>query len=228
MRVSLPSSSRATGLWLIGMLCVGLGAGGCATHTINLQTGPRAFTADEYELVYEGWTRSEDDFAWTELDDILHVTATFESWEFRWAYVARYARDHSIEESARAAMLRATLADATQHHRFFVTLSGPVFREQDLTSPRSGWRVLLVDEDGRQTTPIEMRKVRHPTAAELIYFPSVSPHRQAFRIVFPARREDGTETIPVDARTIKLRFAGARGQVNLEWEIPTEAAAAAE
>lgn len=191
--------------------------GGCGAHTIRLETGPRAFTADDYEAVYEGWTRAADDFAWSRMDDVLHVTATFESWEFRWAYVVRYARDHSLEDATRDTMLRASLADSREHHRFFVTLSGREYREQDLASERSAWRVLLVDEEGRQISPSEIQRVRRPSAADHVYFPSISAHRHVFRIVFPSTHEDGAPTIPADARVVRLRFAGARGQVDLEW-----------
>ncbi len=189
----------------------------CATHTMRRDTGPRSFTADDYESVYRAWTRDADDFEWGSMDDVLHATATYESWEFRWAYVVRYARDHSLDDASRDAMLRATLDDTRAHHRFFVTLSGPEHREQDLSSQRSAWRVLLVDEEGRQTTPIEVRKVRRASAAERVYFPSINPHRQVFRITFPVRHEDGSPTIPEDAGAVRFRLAGARGQVDLVW-----------
>lgn len=194
-------------------------ASGCATTTISMRTGPRDFTAADYDRVYDAWTRADDDFAWGQLDDVLHVTATFESWEFRWAYVVRYAEDHSLESPARTEMLRATLDDSSENHRFFVTLAGTVFREQNLTSTSSAWRVLLVDPDGRQTVPVEIQRVRRLTAIERVYFPSVSSHRQAFRIVFPARREDGSPSIPEDADHFVLRFTGARGRVDLKWEL---------
>lgn len=208
---------RAMGRLPLISLLLALALAGCATQSIALETGTRSFTADDYERVYDAWTRDQTDFAWTRMNDVLLVTATYEAWEFRWAYVVRYARDHSLEDDARTAMLRATLDDARRNHRFFVTLSGPVFREQNLASERSAWRVLLVDEDGRQTTPAEIQRVRRPTAAEQVYFPTVGPHRQAFRIVFPVRREDGSETIPADSSWVVLRFAGARGQLDLKW-----------
>ncbi|MEM9073321.1 MAG: hypothetical protein AAGE52_32750 [Myxococcota bacterium] len=192
-------------------------AAACAPSPISLQTGPRGFTADDYSRVYEDWTRDADKFAWGNLDDILHVTATFESWEFRWAYIVRYAEDHSLEAPRRAEMLRATLDDASENHRFFVTLAGVNFREQNLSARTSAWRIILVDPEGRQTVPAEIRRVRRPSAVEQVYFPSVHPHRQTFRIVFPATREDGTETIPADAESVVLRFAGPRGRVDLTW-----------
>lgn len=193
--------------------------GGCGSSIVSLRRGPRAYTATDYETVYETWTRDDADFDWANLEDVLRVSATFESWEFRWAYLVRYAEDHSISEDEREVMLRATLADSESNHRFFVTLAGEQFRENDLTSPDSAWRVLLVDEHGRTLAPTELRRIRRPSAAEQVYFPSVSDFREAFRVVFPARREDGTPTIADSAEFVILRFTGPRGRVDLRWNM---------
>lgn len=192
----------------------------CASAaTISMRTGPRDFAPEDYEDVYEAWTRSDDEFSWKRLTDVLRVTATFESWEFRWAYVVRYAYDYSLDTAAREEMLRTTLEDARRNHRFFVTLSGENIREGNLSSDHSAWRVLLVDEEGRQTPPHEIERRRRPSAAERVYFPKVSHHRETFRIAFPTVREDGAPSIPPDAREIVLLFAGARGRVELRWAL---------
>jgi len=200
-----------------------LGAG-CATPHVSMRLGPRAFTETDYDAVYERWTREAHPFAFGRFEDILDVTATFESWEFRWAYVVRYAHDHALPTESRTALLRTTLDDAREHHRFFVTLAGSTWRESDLTSDQSAWRVMLVDEAGRVTAPIEMERIDRATPAERVYFPSVTPQRRTFRIVFPATHADGTPTIAEDTRVIVLRFTGAQGQVDLRWEIDTAAA----
>ena len=191
---------------------------GCAVAPVALRPQPRSFTARDYERVYRTWTRDADEFAYGRLSDVLNVTATFQSWEHRWAYVVRYAADYGLATEERTDLLRASLADAQQHHRFFVTLSGQRFRESDLTGPLSAWRVVLVDEHGRQTVPVETSKIDRPSVAERSYFPTISPHRQAFRLTFPARRPDGTETIPADAEFTVLRFTGPLGTVDLRWD----------
>jgi hypothetical protein len=84
--------------------------------------------------------------------------------------------------------------------------------------------VLLVDDRGRATPPLEIEKLDHPGADERTYFPSVSPQRIAFRIVFPARHEDGTPTIPPEAPFVVLRFTGSLGTVDLKWEFERSAA----
>lgn len=192
---------------------------GCGSEVVSLARGPRDYTETDYEDVYERWTRSEETFSWATLSDVLRVSATYESWEFRWAYVVRYAHDHSMDVAERDAMLRATLADAEQNHRFVVSLQGERFRESILTGRLSAWRVLLVDEAGQQTVPVEIQRFRRPTAAQIVYFPQITPQRAAFRISFPTTQEDGTPTIPAGTTSLKLRFAGPRGRVDLVWRL---------
>lgn len=198
-----------------------IGLMGCSHELLQLRPSPRAFTAQDYARVYKAWTRSKNEFSFSSVEDVLNVTATFESWEFRWAYVARYARDYSLTEYMRAEMLQATLRDARMQHRFFVTLAGDKYREGDLVGRHSGWRVLLVDEHGRQTSPVEIKKVRSIGMIERVYFPSVSPQRHTFRIAFPARGPDGESTVPERAHKMMLRFTGAAGSVDLEWRFAT-------
>lgn len=197
--------------------CVGLCAG-CGASRVSLAEGPRSYTASDYDGIYGRWTRSADEFDFGRLGEILHCTATFESWEYRWAYVTRYAHDHSMTEEERAIALQESLADAGERHRFFVTLSTPRFREGNITERESDWRVLLVDPSGRQVEPVEIVRVRRPSAAERHYFPSISRQRHTFRIAFPVSRDDGTPTVPRDADHVLLRFAGAEGVVDLRWE----------
>lgn len=197
----------------------------CGATKVSMRPAARSFTPDDYDDIYGHWTRSEDEFAFGRLEDILHVTATFESWEFRWAYVVRYAADYSLRTEERTRLLRSTLADAQERHRFFVTMIGNRYRESDLTDERSAWRVLLVDEDGRQVRPIEVTRIRRPGAAERVYFPSITVHRQAFRIAFPTQHPDGTPVIAPDDDHVVLRFTGAEGRVDLRWELDSDGSA---
>ena len=217
--MTLPSEHRLVlrTLKTLVPLLLAVGMMACAGRPIHLQTGPRALTPEDYADVYEAWTREAQEFEWVGLEDILHLSATFESWEFRWAYVVRYADDHALEGTARNELLRASLDDAREHHRFFVTLAGNVYAEQNLASPHSAWRVVMIGPDGRQSEPLAIERVRRPSAAERVYFPSISPHRQAFRLIFAATHEDGSPTVPPDAESVLLRFAGARGQADLRW-----------
>lgn len=213
--------------WLrIGTGCLLFALAGCAAQALTLRPEPRSFTQSDYEMVYRRWTKDADDFAFSRLHTVLHATATFESWEFRWAYVVRYAHDHALDTESRTEMLRASLDDARSTHRFFVTMAGEDFRESDITSRRSAWRVLLVDEDGRQSVPVDIERIRRPGASERTYFPSISVFRQTFRVAFPGTHDDGQPTIRPDARFILLRFTGPLGTIDLRWDFRAGGASA--
>lgn len=200
-------------------LALGLACAACGSSRVTMREATREFTASDYGGIYGRWTRSADEFELGRLSEILHVTATFESWEFRWAYVVRYAHDHSFTTEERTRLLDESLADARERHRFFVTLAGPVWRESDLTGRQSDWRILLVDSTGRQVEPVELTRIDRPSADQRVYFPSINRQRMTFRIAFPTRSADGTPTIAPDANHVMLRFAGSAGIVNLKWEI---------
>jgi hypothetical protein len=217
--VTTPTSRAQVVLVLLALLLAA-----CATTTVRLEPVPRTFTPKDYSRIYKRWTRDADEFAWNRLTDVLAVTATFESWEFRMAYMVRYADDHGLETAERDRLLAASLDDAKQFHRFFVTLVGPNFRESDLTGRRAAFRVLMIDDNDRGTPPVSLERVHRPSPAERVYFPSVSPLRMAFRVAFPAVRDDGIETIPKDAKQVRLRFTGAGGRVDLTWQVEDEAA----
>ena len=190
----------------------------CVEPVVSLNPRTRAYTAGDYQRVYERWTRETRSFDFGRLKSVLNVTATFESRDFRWAYVVRYGQDFGLPPDARTAMLSASLADAEQRHRFFVTLGDGRPRDVDLTHDQGGWRVLLLDDRGRQSSPIEVARLRKATVAERTYFPTISSFRQAFRVVFPVRHEDGHPTLAREALFAVLRFTGPTGQVDLKWE----------
>lgn len=202
-------------MWLVYLAAL---AAACAAPPVSLQPAPRSFTPNQYPDVYERWTRSSDAFDFGELRSVLHATATFESREFRWAYVVRFASDFELTTDARNAMLEASLEDAEKHHRFFVTIGGDRPRELDLTNEEGAWRVLLMDDRGRQIRPVEIQPLGSGTASERAYFPTMSPFRKGFRLVFPVVQEDGTPTIAPEALFARLRFAGPVGHVDLKWE----------
>lgn len=202
------------------LLAVGLTASiGCGGGRVPIREGTRAFTASDYGGVYDRWTRTADEFDFGRLAEILHVTATFESWEFRWAYVARYASDHSLTTDERTRTLEQSLSDARERHRFLVTVGVPIFREGDLTGSYSDIRVLLVDPTGRQTPPSEILRIPRPSTDQRIYFPSINRQRHTFRIAFPVMADDGAPSIPDDADFVTLRFASALGRVDLQWQL---------
>lgn len=197
--------------------------GACASPPVSLRQGPRAYTAESYEGVLQRWTREGHQYQLQGLDDRIAVTATYESWDFRWAYVIRYAQDFRLNTQERQELLQHTLESAQQEHEFYVALYTQNRRWGELTRPTSAWRVLLVNDRREEVAPVAIEPITRPGAVERTYFPYTTVWRQAFRIRFPKylRRAGGDEVEVIDdrVRSFSLRFSGPLGTTDLVWNV---------
>jgi len=191
----------------------------CAEQKVSLSYGPREYVPTDYTQVLKRWTRNESLPVLSELADVLNVTATYESWDFRWAYVIRYAADYRLTIDQRRDLLEHTLNETQDDHEFYVALYGTNWRWTDLSRPTSAWIVRLIDDQGNETAPAKIEAIPKPGPLEFRYFPYTTVWRRVFRIRFPRRTVDGRPTIAQNARWFGLRFAGAQGNEELRWEI---------
>lgn len=189
----------------------------CAPTTVSMREGPREYVATDYEDVRDRWTRQEDLITLSQLDNLLQATATFESWDFRWAYVIRFVEDYRLTLEQRRKLLDKTLDETKTGHHFFVAITGGERRFNDLTKPNSAWIVRLIDSTGNETAPEEIIAIKRPNAIEQTYYPYVTVFHLAFRIRFPRFLADGRPTISPKAEWVGLRFAGAQGNSELIW-----------
>ena len=214
---------------LLGLL-LALPLAACSPTTVSLRGGPREYVATDYEDVLERWTRTEDLITLAELDNLLQTSATFESWDFRWAYVVRYVEDYRLTIEQRKKLLEKTLDETKQGHHFFVAITGGERRFNDLTKPDSAWIVRLIDSTGNETAPEEISIIKRPNAIEKTYYPYITVFHQVFRIRFPQVKPDGRPTVSPNAEWVGLRFAGAQGNSEMRWvldrDLPSEAARA--
>lgn len=210
----------ASARWLVTAAL--LSCASCTPPTVRMGEGPREYAPTDYELVLERWTRQDDLVVMTDLDNVLGVTATYESWDFRWAYVVRYADDYRLTVDQRRALLERSLAETRDSHTFFVALYAQRHKWSDLKAENPAWIVRLIDDRGSETAPTEIEQIKRPGAIERTYFPYTTPWRNAYRIRFPRSRGDGRSTISPNARWFGLRFAGAQGNQALVWEIAPE------
>ena len=192
---------------------------GCTVPKVSLAPGPREYVATDYPEVLKRWTRDRSLVQLSEMEDKLTVTATYESWDFRWAYVVRYAADYRLTVQQRRTVLDRTLRETADDHEFYVALYGGSWRSSDLSRPTSAWIVRLIDDQGTETAPSKIESIIKPGPLEKRYFPYTTVWRHAFRIRFPKTTGDGRPTIAANATWFGLRFAGAEGNEELRWEI---------
>jgi hypothetical protein len=212
----------------LALALLGLGTLACSTPKVKLDEGPREYVATDYENVLRSWTRSKQFTNVNVMDNVLSVTSTYESWDFRWAYVVRYAEDYRLTVDQRHSLLERSLAEARDSHQFYLALYTQRHKWNDLTAKDPAWIVRLIDDEGTETAPSEIESIRKPGAIELTYFPYTTPWRSAFRVQFPRVRADGRPTISSAARWFGLRFAGAQGYEEIIWELDDGRSASAE
>jgi hypothetical protein len=213
------ASTLARTARLLPLLLVGAGANGCAEPQVSLAGGAREYVPTDYTSVLKRWTREESLITFSDLEDKLTVTATYESWDFRWAYVVRYAADYRLTVEQRRELLERTLRETEDTHEFYVALYGTKWRWADLSRPTSAWIVRLIDDQGSETAPAKIELIVKPGPIEYRYFPYTTVWRHAFRIRFPRQTGDGRPTIAANARWFGLRFAGAEGNEELHWDL---------
>jgi hypothetical protein len=199
------------------LLLIALFGTGCAQEAVRLSEGAREYVATDYDGVLRQWTRSAQLTSLEAMDNVLTVTATYESWDFRWAYAVRYSEDYRLTIAQRHALLERSLAETRNAHEFYVALYAEKHKWNDLNAEQPAWIVRLIDDSGTETAPSEIQTIKKPGAIELTYFPYTSPWRSAFRISFPRVRADGRATIPGAARWFGLRFAGPQGNQEIVW-----------
>jgi hypothetical protein len=211
--------SRTGLLALAAAALLSSAASACQPPPVNMAEGPREYVATDYEAVLKHWTREESLILYDELERALTVTATFESWDFRWAYTVRYAQDYRLTIPQRQKLLSKQLNETRKQHEFFVALYGAKQKHNDLTKPDSAWIVRLIDATGNETAPTQIESIKKPNILEQRYYPFNTVWRKAFRIRFPARAAGGRPTVSPEAEWMGLRFAGAWGNKDLIWEI---------
>lgn len=202
------------------LVCAALLLLGCAETRVSVREGAREYVASDYPQVLKTWTRERQLITVGDLDDLLTVTATYESWDFRWAYVVRYAQDYRLTVDERKQLFDRMLSETKDHHLFYVALYGTNYRFSDLTKANPAWIVRLIDDQGNETPPEAIELVAKPGSIEKRYFPYTNVWRRVFRIRFPRFEKDGkTPTVAVNASYLGLRFAGAEGNQELHWDL---------
>lgn len=185
---------------------------------VRLVEGPRDYTARDYENTLDRWTREAELISVDEMDTVLSVISTFQSWDFRWAYTERYARDYRLTSSEKKQFLDRSLAESKEFHQFYVALYAQHPKWGELNVDEPAWIVRLIDSTGSETEPTEVHRVKKPSAMEQTYYPYTTSFRSVYRISFPVR-VDGRASLDEGAQWFGLRFAGAQGTTQVTWAL---------
>jgi hypothetical protein len=195
-------------------LCALSGCAETKSATVDFSDKPRDYVGKDYERVYERWTRHQE--VYLDADVALEVWATFKSWDFREAYIERYAEIYALSEADEKTLRESQRKILGEAYEFHVTAQASNYKWNDLEKASSPWRAKLIDALGHELDPEYVRIEKLPDAYEAEFFPKRTPFTKTYAIRF---------TIPADAAAfegtksgaITLRIASPIGRVEVEW-----------
>jgi hypothetical protein len=205
------------------LLALALGAawaGACLRDKqvrVDFSETPRDYVDKDYPEVYQRWTRHQ--IALRELDVALEVWATYKSWDFREAYIERYASVYSLSDSDRAGLRQSQMEAFKQSYEFSVKALSSQFKWNDLEKENSAWRVSLVDALGHELPAQEIKIEKLPDAYESVFFPVPESNQAAFIKTYRVRFSvpASGEFTGVKSGGLTLRIASPIGRIDLLW-----------
>jgi hypothetical protein len=185
----------------------------CATKPapITLCEQWPAHLEHSYDEITLGWTRSA--VLRGQYQEVLDLSATFKSPAWRASHAARQADVRGLVGDQRAQHLAQAQADMAGPLEVEMLVTTWDRRENDLDrGKKSVWRVVLVDDQGKEIEPIEIVRDKRPGYTVKAEFPEFGDFTIAYVARFPH-----DQLLGPDAKSLRLRMSSERGAVELQW-----------
>jgi hypothetical protein len=167
----------------------------------------------DYVATTEAWTRHAT--LRGQYQEVLELTATFKSPDWRCAHAEREADHRQLDGNARSQALAQAQADMAGPYEIQLMVTTWDRRENDLDrGKKSVWHVVLVDDQGNEIEPIEIVKDKRPTFTVRAEFPELGD----FAVPYVARFPRDKAVLGPNAHAIKLRMSSERGGVQIVWQ----------
>jgi len=158
--------------------------GGCASSTpryVDFSDASHNYRAEDYEKVFTNWSRHAKAVVVYQ-GTVIETWGLYKSWEFRQAYVERYARIYNLSDTEKAALLNSQRQAARQSYEFHVAVQMTNYKWNDLDKATSPWRISLVDGAGAELAPRRIELLKLPELYESQFFPNRTEFSQTYLI----------------------------------------------
>jgi hypothetical protein len=198
-----------------------LGACGGAPPRVPLTTTWPTECSNDYEGTTESWARTVK--LRGQYQEILDLRAVFKSPQWRCAHTVRDVSTRHLEGPALEAAFAQAHAESTGPYEVELIVTTWDRRENDLDrGQRSVWRVVLVDDAGREVAPIEIVKDKRSMGVLRAEFGPATDYQTIndFAVAYIARFPTTTPLLGPTARSLRLRMTSERGGVEVAWLAP--------
>ncbi len=193
----------------------------CKPLPVNLSQAQQSFGSRDYERIFERWTRDAQAYNLDTLENALTVSATYRSWEFRQAWVQRYADDYRLTPEKVEALVEEQRVAHDSSHEFIVTATANKPKWADFTRKDTPWTIALVNDVGGEVAPMDIEKL-DPGPEMLAYYTTITIYRNTFLFNFPRSGPGGQDVLDPSIGSFSLLFTGALGRAELTWKVFSE------
>jgi hypothetical protein len=200
-------------------LALALLLAGCATapQYVSLAPPQAAVGMKQYVGEMEKFTRRGDSIF--DFDTTLIVYATFHAPEFQDAFIAKYLDVYHVNANAQESVRGSLLESVAEGWVFHVETQSHTYELNELKPPKSVWRTTLVDDKGREVSPLGITNDNTRPEVLQAFYPYTNVFAHAWRIVFPKNLPDGSPLVTPDTKSLTMRIAGPPGHIELTWKM---------
>ena len=209
---------RATGVRFLAC-ALGVLFAGCASArppSVDFSEATKTYRNEDYQATFEAWTRHAKMVQ--DIGTVMEIWATFKSWDFRQAYVAKYAKAYDLADGERDEIAKSQKEMARAAYEIHLVAQSTNDRWNDFERRTSPWRITLLDGTGAELAPTSIKFEKLPEVYEYEFFPTRTLFSRTYTLRFVHPEGTGESfTGPQSGRMI-LRVASPMGKVEVTWE----------
>ena len=195
----------------------------CATShplLVDFSEANKTYRNDDYPVALETWTRHGQLLLYDQYDigTAMEIWATFKSWDFRQAYVAKYAKIYGLAESERDQLAKSQLETARAVYEIHMVAQSTTDRWNDLERRTSPWRITLLDGTGAELAPTSVKVEKLPEIYEYEFFPMRTLFSRSYTLRFVRPEGAGEAFLGPQSGRMILRVVSPVGKVEVAWE----------
>jgi hypothetical protein len=183
---------------------------------VDFSESARNFRAEDYPNVFKLWSRHSKVIS--DQGTVIEAWALYKSWEWRQAYIERYAKVYNLTDSERQTLYRSQLEALRAAYEFHVTVQTTNYKWNDLDKETSPWRVSLVDARGAEVAPKRIEPLRLPELYEMDFFPNKTEFTRTYVIRFARADADAVGFTGPGSGLMTLRFASPVARAEAAWQ----------
>jgi hypothetical protein len=183
---------------------------------VDFSESARNFRAEDYPNVFKAWTRHVKVIS--DQGTVIETWALYKSWEWRQAYIERYAKVYSLTDAERQTLYRSQLEALRGAYEFHCDVQTTNYKWNDLDKETSPWRVSLLDARGAEVAPKRIEVLKLPDLYEMEFFPNKTEFTKTYIIRFARADADAVGFAGPASGAMTLRFASPVAKAEPSWQ----------